>query len=315
MNVTNVMISSIGSTGALNIIKTYQKMIDKNLKIIGVDFNEEIAGKYFVDKFYKIPHGDDEKYLDSILEICDKEHINIFIPIFGNETLKISKNIDKFHKRNILVPISSYEVIKKCVDKQQTNTFFKNNHILHPTTYEKKHIDDSSFPLFAKPKISLFGGSKDCFKIKSIQEFVKLNLDNFILQEFVEGDEYSIDTFSDMNGKVIGIVPRRRIEIKNGLAIKTITEQNHAMIQGAKKILELMNIKGPANIQCFKNMNKVIFFEINPRFGGSYIASIEAGLNAPKFILDIYYGKMLKNRIGQFKDNLIMYRYFNEVFD
>lgn len=310
----NILISSVGSTGAINVIKTYKKMGLDNLRIIGVDCNEEVVGKYFVDKFYKIPHGDEEAYLSSILKICDDENINIFIPIFGNETLKISKSIDEFHKRNILVPISNYEVLKICIDKQQTNSFFEKSNITYPTTYKKNEINESLLPLFAKPKISLYGGSRGAKKIESLQELKGLKFDDYVLQEFIDGVEYSIDTFSDMNGQVIGIVPRKRIEIKNGLATKTITEKNQVIMENTKRLLELIKIRGPANIQCFKKKNEMFFFEINPRFGGSYILSIEAGLNAPKYILDIYNGKELENQIGKFKDSLMMLRYYMEVY-
>ena len=314
MNI-KIMVTSIGATGALNILRSYRRMEGKNIKLIGADFNENVAGKYFVDKFYKIPHGNDEKYLEAILDICQKEKVDILIPIFGNELLKISKNIEKFKKRGILVPISNSDVLETCFDKEKTYEFFNKISIEYPKIYKNlDEIRETDLPLFVKPKISLFGGSRGAYKIEKLDELKNMDFEKYIVQEYIKGKEFSVDTFSDLNGKVIGIVPRERLEVRNGIAIKTITRKDNKIIEETKKLLGKLKIKGPANIQCFKIKNRVIFFEINPRFGGSYIASIEAGLNAPKYLLDIYRGNEIKTSVGDFKETLLTIRYLSEVF-
>lgn len=314
MNI-KIIVTSIGATGALNIIRSYRKLGRENIKLIGVDFSENVAGKYFVNKFYRIPHGDDERYIDTLLEICQKENVNILIPIFGNELLKISKNIEEFKKRNIMVPISDTNVLEICFNKEKTYEFFDKINIEYPKMYRNlDEIRETDLPLFVKPKISLFGGSRGAKKIGNLEELENIDFKKYIVQEYIEGKEFSIDTFSDLNGKIIGIVPRERLEVRNGIAVKTITRRDDKIIEEAKKLLKKLKIKGPANIQCFKVEDRIIFFEINPRFGGSYIASIEAGLNAPEYILELYNGKELKSSIGDFKDSLLTIRYLSEVF-
>jgi len=311
------MVTSIGATGALNVIKRFKKMQDENITLIGADCSSDVAGRFFVDVFYPIPHGSDGDYVDRVIAVCRENEVNILIPIFGNELCQIASRIDEFRQAGVLVPISDLETVELCLDKAKTYRFFRENSIRHPAVYENiSKIPKSAFPVFAKPRISLFGGSRECFKITSRQELEKLDPGTFIIQEYIEGEEYSIDTFSDMAGRAIGIVPRKRLEVKNGLATKSITVMDESIISDSWRILERLKIKGPANIQCFKTAesNENIFIEINPRFGGTYIISMEAGLDAPRYLLEMYRSLTPESTVGEFKDGLMMVRYWSEIY-
>ena len=80
----------------------------------------------------------------------------------------------------------------------------------------------------------------------------------------------------------------------------------------AKKIVEGLRIKGPANIQCFKNDDEIRFLEINPRFSGSLPLTIAAGVNTPLLALRLCVGQVL-DPVNDF-DIVKMCRYWEEIF-
>ena len=93
-----------------------------------------------------------------------------------------------------------------------------------------------------------------------------------------------------MNHKIIGVIPRRRIEVVMGEVIKAITEFDQNIIDISNKILNSGNFIGPITIQFLKDKSTgaVYTMEINPRFGGGVLNSIEAGFNVPLILLKEY---------------------------
>ena len=43
------------------------------------------TNKFLVDKFYTVPAAKDPKYVDVLLDICKKEHVDIFVPQMSAE--------------------------------------------------------------------------------------------------------------------------------------------------------------------------------------------------------------------------------------
>lgn len=42
-------------------------------RVTGVDIEELVPAKYFVDAFYKVPKWNDKDYIDNLLNICQKK--------------------------------------------------------------------------------------------------------------------------------------------------------------------------------------------------------------------------------------------------
>ena len=72
---------------------------------------------------------------------------------------------------------------------------------------------------------------------------------------------------------------------------------------------------GPVTIQFIKEFstNIIYIIEINPRFGGGVLNSIEAGADAPSYILHEYLGCTL-TPINKYKNKLLMMRADREFF-
>ena len=61
---------------------------ERNIRIIGADmeYDESIAS--LIDKLYVTPKAIEETYIDSLLDICKKENVDVLIPAMSNELLK-----------------------------------------------------------------------------------------------------------------------------------------------------------------------------------------------------------------------------------
>ena len=47
-----------------------------------------------------------------------------------------------------------------------------------------------------------------------------------IIQEYIHGEEYTIDMFVDKDQRLLVIMPRKRLEIKAGINVKGIVQMN-----------------------------------------------------------------------------------------
>jgi len=321
MKKINVLITGVGSTTALSVIKGLKKQNEFDVFIVGTDINEkyDIAGSKFCDKFFKVPIAfEEENYIDTLVSIINSESIDLLIPIVDIELEVIARNRNIIEKSTYLL-LSSYNIIMTCNDKLKTYEFFENigiptlKTVLFDDSSDIKNLIDSAgvdFPFIVKPRKGV--SSRDVYEIQNEEELPLIKrIKDPVIQEKGRGQEYTIDVFCD-GEKVISAVPRRRIETRAGISYKGITEKDKKLINYAKKIAEELHIKGPANIQCFKNGDEVKFFEINPRFSGSLPLTIAAGVNTPLFALKMAAGEELRPTMD-FKI-VRMCRYWEEVF-
>lgn len=314
----NILITS--ASRKVGLIEAFKKALSKEGggKVIAVDFNPLSPALFRSDISFVVPESSDRNFINILNELCRKYKVKLIIPTRDEELILFSKNKELFDEIGAKVMVAEKEVIEICSDKLKFLLFCKKNNIPIPKIYNLEELRKTKvkFPVFARYR---FGkSSKGVFIIENKEQlsiFLK-NHSSFIFQELIKDKEYTIDLFSDFNGRVISIVPRERIYVFGGETFIGKTYKNFFLIKETIKLTEKLNLIGHNTIQCFYNSKKkkIKFIEINPRFGGGVNLSIFAGADTPLYIIRLIKGKTLKSRIGKFKDNLIMLRYAKDIF-
>lgn len=317
MKKINVLISGAGTATCQSVIKGFRQQNEIDVRVTTMDMNPQSTARYFSHSFYTVPMAKDPSFLDRLLDICKKEKIGLLIPIVDYEFQKIARNINLFEELGCKVAISSPETISIFNEKDKTYKFFTENNIPTPRTYSTEELKDPQslkYPLFMKPREGR--ATLDVHKINNPQEleYYSSICEDFIVQDFHDGKEFTIDALSDFEGNVIEVLPRQRIETKVGLSYKGITVKDDEMIRYGKLIMEKGKIIGHCNIQFFQTDNGLVFFEANPRYSGTLVLSLAAGFNSPLLLAKIVLGEKVKPRIGDFEDGVLMLRYWEEVF-
>ena len=313
----NVLILSAGRRVELiNCFKEARDNLKIKGKVIAADLSDTAPAIYHADKQYLVCRIDHDNYIDEIIDICKQENISLVVPTIDTELEKLSKNKELIEKTtNAKVLISNEEVIKACRDKYNTQKFFEDNGFNVPKLINKEDIQNKnfSFPLFIKP---LNGSSSiNTFKINNEREleFFSEYVPNPIIQEFMEGEEYTVDVFTDFNSNIITIVPRKRLATRSGEIAKGIITKDREIINEVKKVIEKLKPIGHITVQCMKTSKGIEFIEINPRFGGGAPMSIKAGANSPKNLYKLLLGEELEYT-EDYEDKLLALRYDEAVF-
>jgi carbamoyl-phosphate synthase large subunit len=135
-----------------------------------------------------------------------------------------------------------------------------------------------------------------------------------MVQAVCHGVEFSIDVFCDLDGRCLAAVPRTMIESKGGESIKGMTIKDAELMDFGRLVSEALGIIGPANVQCFREPNGALqVTDVNPRFGGGFPLPTAAGSRYPELALALANGETVEPRFGDFREGVVMTRFFSQV--
>lgn len=315
----NVLITSAGRR--VSLVRSFQKelrIIDPKGKVYATDSDPLLsAACHVADDYFKAPRLNDPVYIETLIDFCKTHNICLIIPTIDTELLELAKNKKLFKESGIDVVISSVELVSKCRDKRLIHEFFEEHNINVAKEYAK---DNFKLPLFIKP----MDGSRsiDTFIIESKEDLTDYHFDNekLMFLEYLdhnEYDEYTCDLYYGKDHILKCVVPRKRIEVRDGEVYKALTSNNMIVPYIRERLNYVNGAVGCLTSQFFLNKNdqeEIYGIEINPRFGGGYPLSYLAGANFSKWIIEEYLlGKTIGEKFDSWEDNLLMIRYDDEI--
>jgi len=298
-------------------VSGFQYLRKMGNRVIAADCEDYSVGFCFADAAYIVPRADSPDYLDALLEICQSEKVDLFLPSLDEELLLVSRNRPAFDKIKTRVVISSPETLELCVDKYHTYLAFMQHGIpAIPTQLATgdRERNPFAFPVVIKPRQGR--GSSGVYIANNVKEweFFRHYVADAIVQPLIPGVEYTVDILADMNSDLKIASPRKRLATDSGISSKGVTAWHPVMIEQIEKIVKCFQLIGPANIQCFLTENKELFFsEINARLAGTGILSIAAGVPLYEAVIALAKGEPIKeHRVPV--DELVMLRYWSETY-
>ncbi|MFV0481260.1 MAG: ATP-grasp domain-containing protein [Campylobacteraceae bacterium] len=309
----NILICSAGRR--VSLVKIFKKTLDTHKDVFGkvytCDLNPSLsAACHISDGYIKVPRVTHKEYLDILKTFCKQNNISIIIPTIDTELVVLSEAKEEFLKENIQIIISSKEICEIFYLKTSTEQFFVDNGFDTPKTIN--NLITCKYPIFAKLNNSSSSiGAQIVYDQKIAIELSKSN--NYIFQEYICAEEFTVDVFMDKNENIISAIPRKRLEVRAGEVSKALAIKNKKILEEIQKLCKkLKGAYGCITIQIFVTDERITFIEINPRFGGGYPLSYFAGANFAQYIIDEFLGKNLEFD-DSWIDKTLMLRYDSEV--
>ena len=267
-------------------------VLNKELKIYGADMAGTAPALAYCDYTRRVVAMNDPSYIQNLIDICIADHIDLLIPTIDTDLLILSENKEQFEAIGTRVLISAPDKIRICRDKNNTSQFFVDCGLHAPMPVNDWKEYKSGFPAFIKPKDG--SSSINAFKVENEEELEVYagQVEDYIVQPFVSGHEYTIDIFCDWDGEPISIVPRERLQIRAGEVLKTQIRMDSTMIEEAKALCAAFKPCGPMTVQLIRDDAGIDWYiEINPRFGGGAPLSMKAGARSAEAILKLMDGE------------------------
>lgn len=269
----------------------------------------------------KCPRADHPDYIDFLLKYCRDNDIALLVPTIDPELLPLAVAREQFKELGTHVSVSDAELVRLSRDKCLTMDFLQQNGITIPETVDLDNTPYRSgpspvgYPAIAKPK----SGSSS-IGIIYIDEEADLTAltdkQEYLLQERLQGTEFTANVYFDKSSKLIATVPHIRHRVRGGEVEKATTEKIDA-IDKIATALEGSNV-GLRGALCFQGIitadNQIYIFEINARFGGGYPIAHAAGATFTDWLVQEASGADLVNIDATWKSGVRMMRHDTEIF-
>ena len=254
----------------------------KNIELFGLTSKDDHSRCVYKNLISNSPYYYQSNFIMFLNNIIRIHNIDYIFP--ANDDVQLFLSINALSINAKLVS-SDTNTVKICRSKKLTYNHFKGYDFVPDffDVFPINNLEDLPFPLFIKPNIGQ--GSKGVKLISSYQDILPYlqNSEDFVLSEYLPGEEYTIDCFNDINGNLRYIVMRNRIRISNGISVNSkILKLDDEVQRIANSIINKIKLVGAWFFQLKKDKNgKLKLLEIAPRVSGTMGLSRMKGINFP----------------------------------
>jgi carbamoyl-phosphate synthase large subunit len=209
--------------------------------------------------------------------------------------------------------------VRICRDKLAAYRHLSAAGIDTPRTWTLEQLlamHDHDLPFFVKPRSGSAGAGLHLIETEEDLRQVRRWVDDPIIQEYVQGREYTMDVYTGLNGEPACVVPRLRLRVRGGEVCQSQVVLDPELIEaGREAVRALPGCVGVITIQCIRSpAGRIAVIEVNPRFGGGAPLSIAAGADFPRYILAQHLGRRIHVPPTARQDGLMMTRYDRSIF-
>lgn len=315
MNKKSVLIFGVGELQR-SIILRAKRM---GLYTVGIDPCADAVCRDTVDAF-EVVGGQD---FEGTCAVVEKYGINAIVTAATDKPLVMMARIAEKYG----FPFYSVETAQWSTDKFQMKHRFELGGVPHAQGRLISKVEETEglvFPLIVKPRDNSGSrGVKLCRNTEelkaSIEEALENSkLDTVLVEEFIEGPEYSIESlhyFEDSQqpkckNEVIQYTEKKttefpyNVELGHKQPANLSEEQKNAIRDIVSKIGKAMNfVNCPSHTELKINDRGIFVIETSPRLGGDYITStltpLSTGINLEDQLLHIALGEPVDTKTGR----------------
>ncbi len=305
------------------LLKYFKENLEAGDKVVATDMQLTAPALQVADVKIQVPAVYDPKYIDVTLEICKKQKIEALLSLNDLELPILAANKIRFEEIGVKLIVSDLSVIDIAFDKYKTARWVESLGLKSPKSYvslaeAKKALEvgELHFPLFMKPRWG--SGSIGLETVEDMEELeiyyqlltkkIKKTIlatasvgdEYIIIQEKLTGKEFGLDVMNDLEGNHVAVSVKQKLAMRAGETDKAVTVDLPKVREMGKIIGTALKHIGNLDVDVMQNENgDYCVLELNPRFGGGFPFSYEAGVNMPKAIVEWVKGNKVDASILQ----------------
>lgn len=295
---------------------------NEEIRVVGINASETALLRKGVDAGYVVPLITDPTYIDTVLDICLKEHVDVILPFITAELPIMAENKEMFEKHGVKVSVTSAESLAIAGNKielakryhglmprqKNVNSMSDIDDFAREVGYPEKQIccklpnrcGGVGFAVLDEVKgrdLTIYNkfGLNRYITLDMFKELAKNCNDTLILQEYEEGLDLSMCCLAE-NGQLIHALGFEASLMAFGSAMFASISENKNAYNVAKQVIEENGLDGNC---CFDFIEKedgsVKLLEVNPRLSATLPFIAHAGLNLPYLRVKQLLGYNVKN--------------------
>lgn len=310
----NIIITCAGRR--VDLIKLFKNALGNNGYLLACDANPNAAALQEADKGFVLPSVKHSDYSDTLIDICKQHQVCLLIPLLDLELLLLARQRARFIEVGTLPVVSSPEVIDTCFDKWVTFELLKKWGVSVPKTYislsearQALSQGEINLPVVVKPRwgsasVGIFYVHDDeememayrlvkklILRTSLAEASTKDHESSVLIQEKLCGQEYGLDIINDLTGSYITTFAKRKLSMLAGSTDAAIVVEDKKLKDLGQSIGQKLCHIGNLDCDVIVTENGCFVIDMNPRFGGGYLFSHQAGANLPLALIAWARGK------------------------
>ena len=309
-----VLVTGAGGPAAVSVLKSLSA--DPSVRLVAADTDPRAAGLSLVPPEARtlIPAGSNPQFAGVMLARCLKMGIDVLIPTVDAELRPLALARADFSWAGVELMLAPDWALDICLDKLALARCCAGQ-VPVPRTKPfdpAAHLKSWTYPVIVKPRTG--SGSGDVALVESSQALGRLGAPaGFIVQEYLPGEEYSVDVLADGTGHVVASVPkaRERVDSAEAVAGRTLhdgeLERLGAAVATATGLTYIASVRFRGNAA-----GRPTLLGVQPRVPGTLPLTVASGVDMPRMALDSLRGRPLPGH-ADFRDTAVD-RYLHECF-
>ena len=314
-----ILVTHISYHCSVGVVKLLRKIKSFPIEIVGCSSYPlgMSSGGLLGDRFYHAPTIENaSEYLSFIFRLIETENIDFIFSPDETELLLFEEHQDRLRGKVVIPPP---ETIRLFQDKKGSAKAMSalgiSVPVMIPYSELIKGIPEQKVILRENVSCCSYGiHITSSTNISDIQQHFSQTT---FAQEYISGQEYTVDVLCDRTGEPQIIVPRERLAIRGGITYKCRIAHEQSLIKNCLDIYRDYKLPGFSNVQFIIKNDIPYFIELNPRIGGTTIASSLASVNLMElFIAHFFKGEALSGLnyyMKLIKWETIVTRYYEEA--
>ena len=269
----NILVFPCGSEIGLDIYSSVK--YSTHFHLIGASSVDDHGRFVYEDYIGDIPFSSHPDFIPVLKAIVKKRGVDAIYPAMDSVIALLKANEIELGCTVISSPKETTDI---CLSKSKTYQCLKDT-IRVPEQFLAHEVHQ--FPVFLKPDIGY--GAKGTAIVndsESLERQLKEE-NNTIILEYLPGEEYTVDCFTNRKRQLLYAAARKRNRIRGGISVNTsFTKDQAIFFDIAERINEKIHFKGAWFYQVKRDANgELCLLEIASRLGGSSLLSRAVGVN------------------------------------
>lgn len=308
----NILLPSLGKKASL--ASCLRNALSPNDRLIGTDENPDNTLRALTHSLERLPATHRAEFTPALERLIEQQQINVVIPTRQAE-FSFWNKFTQSHQE-IFVALSGPKTLEACASKSASYELLK-FHNLPCAPYlvwknqsaQQLEVALGPVPYFSKPNQG--AGSMGTRVIKTYAQLNELSAGDIIQPYFQNTDEYTINAYVDKKGNCRCVIPHKRVVVRNGEIAIAHTYAHRYFDELAQRVITALgDCFGPINFQVFHAPQKetpsdhsCVISDINPRFGGGYPLTHQAGAPFVEWLIAEVKGQELTGELNCWHNN------------
>lgn len=275
MSPRQVLIFPAGTEIGLEVFEALRHCKEVQLHAAGQDVANHAMFAFAI--YHVIPSVKEAGWVDALAVLCRSLRIDYIIPAYDDVIVALAERAADIPAKVVSSPLET------CLaTRSKRETYRRLEGVVRvPAVYESA-AQVKGYPVLVKPERGQ--GSQGVARCDDAGQLAAAmaKVEDPLICEFLPGEEYTVDCFSDRQRGVLFSGARLRRRTRNGISVSTSTVKLQGVGEFARSIAAQFDLRGAWFFQVKRASNgELALLEVAPRIAGSMSAHRMMGINFP----------------------------------